>query len=86
MTIRFRGIGVALLICVISAPIAVILTLALLPFWSWIEATFRIESIGHSGPAEWCYLASYFFVLSCFSLLWAAKRRKSGDSLRRIKP
>lgn len=85
MATRLRGIGVALAICIISAPIAVIITLALLPFWSWIESAFRIESIGHSGPAEWCYLASYFFVLICLSLLWTAKRRKTDNSLQRTK-
>ena len=49
------GIG----IIVACLPTAVILTLALLPLWRWLEAARGIESVGHSGPAEWCYLATY---------------------------
>ena len=49
-----RGIGVAL----VSIPVGLILTFLLAPVWSWLEATTGIESIGHSGPAEWCYLVT----------------------------
>ena len=38
-----------------SLPISFIVTILLFPFWSWIEERFGIESVGHSGPAEWCY-------------------------------
>jgi len=36
-------------------PVVFIVTLLLLPLWSWIEATYGIESVGHSGPADWCF-------------------------------
>ena len=39
----------------LSLVIGAVLTLFLLPLWSWIEATTGIESIGHSGPASWCF-------------------------------
>ena len=41
----------------IAIPVAVVATILLLPLWRWVEASSGIESIGHSGPAEWCYLA-----------------------------
>lgn len=50
--VLFLGVGVAL----VSVPVGLILTFFLAPFWTWVEATVGIESIGHSGPAEWCYL------------------------------
>ena len=71
-----RGIGITIAICLISAPIAFAVTIALLPLWSWIEATFKIESVGHSGPAEWCYWTIYIIILICTGLLYRALRRK----------
>jgi len=40
-------------------PIAFIVTILLSPLWSWIEATYGIESIGHSGPSDWCFYLVY---------------------------
>ncbi|WP_031432813.1 hypothetical protein [Methylomarinum vadi] len=40
-------------------PLAFILTLVLEPFWQWIERNHAIEAVGHSGPAEWCFLLVY---------------------------
>ena len=37
------------------ALLSFVLTVLLFPFWSWLESSFGIESIGHSGPAEWCF-------------------------------
>ncbi len=50
-----KWIGIA----AILLPVAFILTILTVPFWRWIEATFQIEAIGHSGPAEWCYWTVY---------------------------
>ena len=36
-------------------PTAALLTLALLPLWSWIEREYGVEAVGHSGPSDWCY-------------------------------
>ena len=77
MTNRLRGVGMAFAICLISAPIAIAVTIALVPLWSWIESMFEIESIGHSGPAEWCYLASYVTILTCASMVWWAIRPRA---------
>jgi len=57
-------------------PAAFILTLFLLPLWSWIEAAYAIESVGHSGPAEWCFWLVYG-VLVAISIVALLRRRKS---------
>ena len=74
---RLRGIAIAFALCLISAPVAIIVAIAILPFRSWIESRFEIESIGHSGPAEWCYLVCYFLVLSCTMWIWWVVRRRA---------
>lgn len=43
----------------LSVPAAFVVTFLLYPAWTWTEATFGIESIGHSGPATWCFVAVY---------------------------
>lgn len=48
------GFGILLL----SVPLGMLVTLVLLPFWRWIEESTGIESVGHSGPADWCFLVS----------------------------
>jgi hypothetical protein len=76
LTIRLRGVGIAFAVCLISAPIAIAVTIALLPFWSWVESMSEIESVGHSGPAEWCYLVCYNIILACIFLgCWAIRSR-----------
>jgi MYXO-CTERM domain-containing protein len=63
-----------LLLCV---PVAIVLTFLLLPLWSWVEATFAVESVGHSGPADWCFFAVYGLLALCLLLLWFWRRRRS---------
>jgi hypothetical protein len=68
------SIGVLLL----SIPLAGILTILLKPLWSWIEANYGIESIGHSGPADWCFEAVFAVVggglqLACYLLFWSKR-------------
>lgn len=60
-----------------AAPASIVLTLVLLPAWSWLEATAGIESVGHSGPAEWCYVAVFVLLVSCASLIIFRRRKKS---------
>lgn len=75
-----RAIGIAFAICLVAAPLAIAVTIGLMPLWSWIESKFAIESIGHSGPAEWCYLATYTVILGCAVLIRLALRHRSGTS------
>jgi hypothetical protein len=67
-----------------AVPAAAIATFLLYPLWSWIEATYGIESVGHSGPADWCFMLVYGIVIvSLLPLLWRRWRRRSpGSKLR----
>ena len=60
-------------IALIALPCAFIITFFLMPLWSWIEARFQIESVGHSGPAGWCFLVVYGVLLTSWLIL-ALKR------------
>jgi hypothetical protein len=61
---------------VAAMPLAFVVTLVLLPLWRWIEADFGIEAIGHSGPADWCYLTIYgLFVVLGLLAIWRLWRR-----------
>jgi hypothetical protein len=68
---------VVLAILVISMPPAFMLTIALMPFWSHVEATYGIESVGHSGPANWCFELTYVFVVALVGASFAAVMRRS---------
>jgi len=71
------------LVLIVCAPVAFVLTFLLSPFWSWVEATYKIESIGHSGPSDWCFYVIYFLVVAVGLLLFATGlRRKSGSPHR----
>ena len=54
-----RLIFAILAVLVVCLPAAFIVTILLSPLWSWIEATYGIESIGHSGPSDWCFYLIY---------------------------
>jgi phosphotransferase system glucose/maltose/N-acetylglucosamine-specific IIC component len=61
-----RVAPITLAILIACLPIAFIATFLLSPLWSWIEATYGIESIGHSGPSDWCFNVIYG-VLNAFA-------------------
>ncbi|HEY5717055.1 MAG TPA: hypothetical protein VIS52_01090 [Motiliproteus sp.] len=56
-----------MLLC--AFPLAFALVLLLLPLWRWIEATFAVESIGHSGPAAWCFWLIYVLLAGAIVLM-----------------
>jgi len=61
----------------ISAPLSIVTTILLLPFWSWLEAATGIESVGHSGPAEWCYATVFFVFVASAVLIFLARYRRN---------
>ena len=67
---RSNSITVSLAIAITCIPISIIMTIFASSFWQWIEQHFKIESYGHSGPADWCYLVSYSVLLSFSALTW----------------
>lgn len=71
---RLKGIGIAVAILLLCMPLAIVLTIFTASFWSWFEITFAIESIGHSGPAEWCYLLSYGLLVVIATAIWSSAR------------
>ena len=74
---RLKGVRIGLITAFIGIPIAVIVTISTSWFWAWFENTFEIESFGHSGPAEWCYMFSYVFVIGILGLLWSIVKRRT---------
>ena len=47
----------------LTVPVGVVATFFLTPFWRWIESTYGIESLGHSGPSDWCFYLIFLLVL-----------------------
>ena len=73
------GVGILL----ISVPLSVAITLAMLPVWRWIEDRYAIESVGHSGPADWCFLTMFLGCVSAstaFYVISIRTRRESSSS------
>ena len=69
--VKFVIIGAALAIA--ALPVTFVVTLLLYPLWSWIEATYGIESVGHSGPADWCFWV-VFGILTVTVLVFLLRR------------
>lgn len=63
-------------IIVLALPVAFVLTMMLAPVWSAIERRWGIESLGHSGPAAWCYALVFacVVVVSLAAYLWRLDR------------
>ena len=57
----------------LSAALTIPTTLLLLPLWSSLERSAGVEAVGHSGPAEWCYVL-VFAALAGFGALWLVSR------------
>jgi hypothetical protein len=59
-----------LLILLLALPVSAVLTWVLSGFWGWFELRSGIESLGHSGPAGWCYLATFAVVAPLGTGTW----------------
>jgi hypothetical protein len=70
-----RVVLTLLAIILIAAPLSVVITILLFPFWSWFEASVGIESVGHSGPAEWCFVIVLFLFVAGAALTLLAHQR-----------
>ena len=75
-----RGIVLLAGIVVLSIPLTIVVTIMLLPLWAAIERRWGIESIGHSGPADWCFWAVFAI---CIIMLLAGARwmRRPPDAI-----
>jgi hypothetical protein len=63
-------------IVLIGMPISLAATFALMPLWSMIERRYGIESVGHSGPSDWCFWV-VFGVYLCLAAMVAIGLRRS---------
>lgn len=72
--LRLKLLVITFVLAIICIPLAFIITVYTNPFWLWFEKIFSIESTGHSGPAEWCYITVYL-LLVIVSLLIMLKTR-----------
>ena len=70
-----RAIAI-ILILLLAIPLAAVVTFVLSPFWNWFEARSGIESIGHSGPAGWCFGAVFVITLCLGFGMWIVLGRK----------
>ena len=56
-----------------------ILAILTSPFWGWFEAKTGIESLGHSGPADWVFeVPGGFCTILLFCGLEYMSRTRSG--------
>jgi hypothetical protein len=60
-----------------AVPLTFVTTFALVPFWSWVERTYGIEAIGHSGPSEWCFWLIYGLTVGTATLIFVLRRRRA---------
>jgi hypothetical protein len=62
----------------LAVPASVVTTFLLIPFWSWLERYTGVESVGHSGPADWCYLAVFLTMALAIALFMLVRHRSQG--------
>lgn len=58
------------LVALVGVPVTFFATFALLPLWSAIESRYGIESVGHSGPADWCFWTVFVIYLAAAWVFW----------------
>ena len=71
----FHRLAIIVAIVLIGMPITFAATIALLPLWSMIERRYGIESVGHSGPADWCFWVVFGAYLCVAAIVALALRR-----------
>ena len=73
-----KGLAV-LATLLVSVPVSAFLTLLLMPVWRWLEEHTGIESVGHSGPAEWCFGVTFVACVVVLASLYAFRGRSAAD-------
>jgi len=69
-------------VVLVCMPLAIVVTLMLFPLWSWVESSTGFESVGHSGPAEWCYVTVFALLVAGAVVLRQIRLRKKAGAQR----
>jgi len=80
MRILMKRFLIGCLALLVALPVSGYLTWMLLPVWRWSEEFFGIEAVGHSGPADWCYLVTLGSVITAMFGIWILLRPKKSKS------
>lgn len=72
--------GTMLGIVALTLPVTFFLTTVLTPVWSEIERRWGIESVGHSGPATWCFVAVFACVVTISLGVYLVRTRGSAPA------
>jgi hypothetical protein len=67
----------AIAMLLLALPVSLFATVLLLPLWRWIEANVHVEAVGHSGPADWCFVATYVVLTAAGGLVWFYRTRRN---------
>ena len=67
-------------IVALSLPVSFYLTMLLMPVWSEIERRWGIESVGHSGPATWCFVTVFACVVAISLTVYVVRTRGVASS------
>ena len=72
-----KPVVIVALILLVALPVAAMATILLASSWGWLEAKTGIESLGHSGPASWCYGAVYgVMVLTGLGIFFGLRKKQ----------
>jgi hypothetical protein len=52
------------------------ITILCQPLWATFESATGIESVGHSGPAGWCYAFTFVVLVVCILLVTLRRKNK----------
>jgi hypothetical protein len=77
MKLSPRSLFGIMAVLVIAVPLTLIVTFLLYPLWSWLDVIAGIESLGHAGPANWCY-ESVYLVLVIIGVRYLLRKKLAG--------
>ena len=78
-SVRIKLLAIILALSIVCIPLAFIITVLSNPFFLWFEKTLSIESVGHSGPAEWCYITVYLLLIGASGLILLKIRNRKTE-------
>ena len=81
---RFKHAVLVIGMLIILIPPSALIAFLSVPFLRWLENHYAIETVGHSGPAEWVYLVIYclLVVLVAASFVWTRSHRTKSAALK----